>query len=69
MGEVGGMVLRKVGAIRMIVFRKHHFVLVNAKIVAKTPLGVQLSATAADGLVARYRSVVFYMSAAVPKWI
>ena len=30
-GEVGGMVVRKVGAIRMMVFRKQHFVLVNAK--------------------------------------
>ena len=31
MGEVGGMVVRKVGAIRMMVFQKQHFVLVNAK--------------------------------------
>ena len=29
-GEVGGMVVRKVGAIRMMVFWKHHFVLVAA---------------------------------------
>ena len=30
---------------------------------------VQLSATAAGGLVARYCSVFFYIAAAVPTWI